>query len=162
MTAIPTNKDEAGDTSTAAYVGNPLIVVGIDGSAPGWDAFAWAAGEALRSNGRVVAVFATSVIEPGEAIGSAPLGYAAAVDARDAMAKELAVEVARRADSFGVAVGFVRGMGDAPRVLTEVARSQRADLLVVGRSAKMLHRLAGSTSRRLAMKHDGPVTVVVP
>jgi hypothetical protein len=55
-------------------------------------------------NGRIVAVFATSEIEPGEAIGSAPLGYAAAVDARDAMAQELAVEVARRADVMGVEV----------------------------------------------------------
>jgi nucleotide-binding universal stress UspA family protein len=162
MTAIPTKKDQARDDSTAAHVGNPVIVVGVDGSVPSWDAFAWAAGEALRSSGRIVGVFATSVIEPGEAIGSAPLGYAAAVNARDAMAEELAVEVARRADLLGVKVKFVRGMGDASRVLTEVARSEKADLMVVGRSAKMLHRLAGSVGRRLVLKHESPVIVVVP
>jgi nucleotide-binding universal stress UspA family protein len=162
MAAIPTQKKKARDNRSAPRIDSPLIVVGVDGSAPSWDAFAWAAGEALRSNGRIVAVFATSVIEAGEVIGSAPLGYAAAVDARAAMAEELAVEVASRAETLGVEVTFVRGIGDAPYVLTEVARSQRADLIVVGRSAKMLHRLAGSTSRRLAMKHGGPVTVVVP
>jgi nucleotide-binding universal stress UspA family protein len=43
-----------------------------------------------------------------------------------------------------------------------VARSQRADLIAVGRSAKVLHRLAGSTSRRLVLSRDLPVIVVVP
>ena len=78
------------------------------------------------------------------------------------MAEELAVEVAGRADTLGVEVTFVRGMGDAPRVITEVARAEQADLMVVGRSAKMLHRLAGSVSGRLVLKHDSPVIVVVP
>jgi nucleotide-binding universal stress UspA family protein len=163
MTAMPTRKVEARDQGAGGHAGGPTIVVGVDGSAPGWDAFAWAAGEALRSNGRIVAVFVTSVIEPGEGLGSTgPLGYAAAVEARDELAEELANDVARRADSLGVDVRFVRGIGDASRVLTEVARSERADLMVVGRSAKMLHRLVGSVSRRLVRKHDGPVIVVVP
>lgn len=78
------------------------------------------------------------------------------------MAEELAAEVARRADSFGVEVRFVTGMGDRPRVLTEVARSEQADLIVVGRSAKMPHRLAGSVGRRLVLERDGLVIVVVP
>jgi nucleotide-binding universal stress UspA family protein len=137
--------------------------VGVDGSAPSWDAFAWAAGEARRANGRIVAVFVTSLIEPEEALGStAPLGYAAAVEARDQLAEELAAEVVRRADMLGVEVSFVRGMGDAVHVLTEVAHSEHADMMVVGRSAKMLHRLAGSVSRRLVLNRQSPVIVVVP
>jgi nucleotide-binding universal stress UspA family protein len=124
---------------------------------------AWAAGEALRSNGRIVAVFVTAVMEPGEGLGSTgPLGHAAAVDARDELAEELANEIALRTDSLGVEVRFVRGIGDAPRVLAEVARTERADLMVVGRSAKMVHRLVGSVGRRLVLKQDGPVVVVVP
>ena len=93
-------------------------------------------------------MFVTSLIEPEEALGStAPLGYAVAAETRDQLAEELAVEVARRADMLGVEVSFVRGMGDAVHVLTEVAHSHRADMMVVGRSAKMLHRLAGSVGR---------------
>ena len=124
---------------------------------------AWAAGEARRGNGRIVAVFVTSLIEPEEALGStAPLGYAAAADARDQMAEELAAELARRADALDVEVRFVRGRGDAVHVLTEVAQSEHADLMVVGRSAKVLHRLAGSVSRRLVLNRESPVIVVVP
>jgi nucleotide-binding universal stress UspA family protein len=78
------------------------------------------------------------------------------------MTEDLADEVARRADALGVEVNFVRGFGDAPHVLTEVAHSNQADLVVVGRSAKMLHRLAGSVSRRLVLNRDCPVIVVVP
>jgi nucleotide-binding universal stress UspA family protein len=163
MTAVPLTEGRAGDNAVAAYIGRPTLIVGVDGSAPSWDAFAWAAGEARRGNGRIVAVFVTPLIEPEEALGpTAPLGYAAAAEARDQMSEGLADEVARRADTLGVEVSFVRGMGDAAYVLTEMAHSQHADLVVVGRSAKMLHRLAGSVSRRLVLKRDSPVIVVVP
>jgi nucleotide-binding universal stress UspA family protein len=163
MTALPVAEETTADNVSGDNVGRPTLIVGVDGSAPSWDAFAWAAGEARRGNGRIVAVFATSLIEPEEALGTtAPLGYAAAADARDQMADELAAEVARRADALDVEVRFVRGIGDAVHVLTDVAHSEHADLMVVGRSAKMLHRLAGSVSRRLALNRDCPVIVVVP
>jgi nucleotide-binding universal stress UspA family protein len=68
----------------------------------------------------------------------------------------------RRGDTHGVKVKCVRGMGDTPRVLSDVARSERTDLMVVGRSAKMLYRLVGSVSRRLVLNHESPVIVVVP
>jgi nucleotide-binding universal stress UspA family protein len=156
-------RPEAGNNATAGHTGTPTIVVGVDGSAPSWDALAWAAGEALRSNGRIVAVFVTSFMEPGEALGTtAPLGYAAASRARDELADQMEEEVAQRADMLGVAVKFVRGVGDAARALAEVARTEHADLMVVGRSAKLLHHLVGSVSRRLVLQHDGPVLVVVP
>jgi nucleotide-binding universal stress UspA family protein len=78
------------------------------------------------------------------------------------MAEELAAEVAKRSDALGVEVSFVRGTGDAARVLAEVARSEHADAMVVGRSAKLLHRLAGSVSRKLVLDRESPVIVVVP
>jgi nucleotide-binding universal stress UspA family protein len=163
MTAIPIAQGDRGDDATADYGGRPILVVGIDGSVPSWDAFAWAAGEARRSNGRIVAVFATPLIEPEEAFGTtAPIGYPVAEEARDQMAEQLAAEVERRADALGVEVSFVRGTGDATRVLTEVARSEHADLIIVGRSAKTLHRLAGSVGRRLVLNRHSPVLVVVP
>jgi nucleotide-binding universal stress UspA family protein len=163
MTATTIAQGKNEDNATADYVVRPILVVGVDGSAPSWDAFAWAAGEARRGNGRIVAVFVTSLIEPEEAFGTtAPIGYAFAKEARDQMAEQLAAEVARRADTLGVEVSFVRGTGDASRVLAEVARSKHADLIIVGRSAKMLHRLAGSVGRRLVLNRHSPVLVVVP
>ncbi len=163
MTAATVAEEKSEDNSEVDGAGRPVLVVGVDASAPSWDAFAWAAGEARRSDGRIVAVFVTSLIEPEEALGrTAPLGYAAAADARDQMAEELATEVARRADALGVEARFIRGIGDAAHVLTDVAQSEHADLMVVGRSAKMLHRLAGSVSRRLVLNRENPVIVVVP
>jgi nucleotide-binding universal stress UspA family protein len=156
MTGVPATEGKAGTNAAADHSGQPILVVGVDGSAPSWDAFAWAAGEARRGNGRILAVFVTSLMEPEDMLGSlAPLGYAATVEARNQMAEELGAEVARRADALGVEVSFIREMGDAKRVLAEVARSEHADLMVVGRRA-------GSVSRRLVLDRDGPVIVVVP
>ena len=150
MTAVPVTEGKAGDDAAAEHIGRPVLVVGVDGSGPSWDAFAWAAGEARRCSGRIIAVFVTPLVEPEAALSiGAPYNYGAAVEARDQMAEELAGEVARRADELGVEVSFVREKGDAAHVLTEVARSEHADLIAVGRSTKMLHRLAGSVSRRL-------------
>jgi nucleotide-binding universal stress UspA family protein len=163
MTAVPVTEPKAGAEALGGDARRQVIVVGVDGSAPSWDAFAWAAGEARRVNGRVIAVYVTPLIQPEEALGfTAPLGYGAAADARDQVADELRGEVSRRAAELDVEVVFVRESGDAVHVLTEVARAEHADLMAVGRSAKVLHRLAGSVSRRLVLNRDGPVLVVVP
>ena len=46
----------------------PVIVVALDGSSTSWDAFSWAAGEAVRANGRLLAVYVTPAIEPVAAV----------------------------------------------------------------------------------------------
>jgi len=162
MTAVPVTETKAGDDA-AEHIGRPVLVVGVDGSGPSWDAFAWAAGEARRCGGRIVAVFVTPLVEPEAALSiGAPYNYSDAVEARDRITEELAGEVARRARELGVEVSFVREKGDTANVLTEVARSEHADLVAVGRSTKMLHPLAGSVSHRLVRGRHLPVTVVVP
>src|SRR3954447_15490161 len=50
-------------------VGPPAIVVGLDGSPSSWDAFSWAAGEALRINGKVVAVYVIPLTDAAAAFG---------------------------------------------------------------------------------------------
>ena len=55
-----------------------------------------------------------------------------------------------------------REIGDEARALISVARAMQADLVVVGRSAKMRHHVAGSLGRRLVGRKDAPVVVVVP
>lgn len=139
----------------------PVIVVGLDGSDSSWDAFCWAVGEAVRIKGTVVAVYVTPLTEAAAAFG-VPLDYAGIEQAREESAAELSADATRRAHEAGVALNFVTVHGDVTHALTDVAREMNASLLVVGRSAKILHRLAGSLSHRLTSRSDAPVVVVVP
>src|SRR5207248_7134835 len=55
----------AQDSSGGAAGGTaPLILVGLDGSPTSWDAFSCAAGEAIRCNGGLVAVYIVPAVEP--------------------------------------------------------------------------------------------------
>lgn len=141
--------------------GLPAIVVGIDGSATGWDAFAWAAGEALRTHGRLVAVYVMPYSEPAVALG-VPYDYAGAANTRHEIADEIKAAAVDRARDAGVPLSFVSEYGDATATLTDIARSVDAHLIVVGRSAKIWHRLTGSLGHRLTCRKDAPVVVVVP
>lgn len=138
----------------------PLLVVGLDGSSTSWDAFAWAAGEATRCGGSMVAVYVAPMVAP-IAFAEAE-GYAAIEQARDEVAGELAHQARQRARELGVDLRFIAERGDAAQALTHIAHSLGADLIVVGKSARMLHRLAGSLGRRLVARPDVPVIVVVP
>jgi nucleotide-binding universal stress UspA family protein len=105
------------------------------------DAAAAAAGAALTG---VVAVPATN-------------------DQRDTdQAAHLRSRVEQCAADAGIGVLFLHPQGDATNELLEVARAEHADLIVVGRSTKVRHHIAGSLSRRLVGKRDVPVIVVVP
>jgi nucleotide-binding universal stress UspA family protein len=144
-----------------AGVRHPVIVVGLDGSPTSWDAFAWAVGEATRGGGTLTAVYATPWAEPVAPFGAA-FDYVAAEQAWRDAADELRGEAEQRVRGLGLRLGFVQEHGDAAQALTRVARSAHADLIVVGRSTKMLHHLAWSLGRRLLSKRDAPVVVVVP
>jgi nucleotide-binding universal stress UspA family protein len=134
-----------------------VIVVGVDGSPTSWDAFAWAAGAAARGDGRLVAVHVVPVGDP--VAGFVSTGLEAM---RNAIAQELQAEIERIALELGVRASFVLERGDVSRATIKVAKEQRADLVVVGRSAKRRHKIAGSLSQRLSQRHDAPVVVVVP
>jgi nucleotide-binding universal stress UspA family protein len=138
-----------------------VIVVGLDGSPSSWNAFSWAAGEAVRRNSSIVAVY---VIPLADAAGAfaVPFDYSGLERANQDVSDELNHEAAQRADELGVALSFVTGHGDATTALTDVAHDLHANLIVVGRSAKVLHHLAGSLSHRLTCRKDAPVVVVVP
>lgn len=152
-------KGSPGFAHQAADPTGQVIVVGLDGSAASWDAFCWAAGQATRARGSLIAVYVTSVVAPVLPVD----GYFYyAEQAAEEVAAELKAEAEHRAAEAGVPVTFVRELGDTVHALIGVARSAHADLVVVGRSAKMLHHLAGSAGRRLASRQDAPVVVVVP
>jgi nucleotide-binding universal stress UspA family protein len=138
-------------------------VVGIDGSDTSWDAFCWACGETKRLGGRTVAVFVGST--PGAASASltgTTVGYGAAQQSMADQAEELADQVHAYGDDHDVDVSFVRTQGDIARELVRIAQAGHADLLVVGRSTKARHRLAGSLGRRLIGRRGAPIVVVVP
>jgi nucleotide-binding universal stress UspA family protein len=145
----------------ATYRTAAVIVVGVDGSPTSWDAFTWAAGEATRTHGRLIAVYVAPTVEPGAEFG-APIDFGAAELARDEIVAALKTEVEDRARSFDIQVAFAREIGDPATALTRFSKSVEADLIVVGKSTKMFHRLAGSLGRRLVSRHDCPAIVVVP
>jgi nucleotide-binding universal stress UspA family protein len=138
-----------------------VIVVGLDGSPTSWDAFSWAAGQAAGSHGQLIAVYAVPPTTVGAAVG-APIDYAALKQVREEVAAQLEDQAQQRAEELGVPVRFVLETSEAVHALTDVARSTHADLIVVGKSAKVLHHFARSLGRRLVSRHDTPVTVVVP
>jgi nucleotide-binding universal stress UspA family protein len=156
-TAIGRSWDAASPAGAVA----PVIVVGLDGSPTSWDAFCWAAGQAVRAKGKLIAVYVMPWIEPVVAFG-VPLDYAGVEQARQDVADTLKGEAAQRARDLGISVRFVGEYGDVTHALSEVARTEHANLVVVGRSAKLLHHLAGSLSHRLISRNDAPVVVVVP
>ncbi|MDT4892029.1 MAG: hypothetical protein QOE97_1064 [Pseudonocardiales bacterium] len=137
-----------------------VIVVGLDGSPTSWDAFAWAAGVAVRGKCQLVAVHVLPITEPAAAFG-VPFDFSGVETARQEIAADLKDEAQRRAREVGVPVSFVTGRGEVTHAVTEVARALNAELVVVGRSAKRLHHLAGSLSHRLTCRNDAPVVVIV-
>jgi len=144
---------------------NTRVVVGIDGSDTSWDAFCWACGETRRLDGRTVAVFvgpASGASATAASFGGAVVAYGAIQQTMTDKAEELSDQVRGYGRDHGVDVAFVYTQGDTARELLRIANADHADLLVVGRSTKARHHLAGSLGRRLVGRRDAPIIVVVP
>jgi nucleotide-binding universal stress UspA family protein len=77
-------------------------------------------------------------------------------------AEQLKDRLKRCAADGDLTITFVHAWGDATNELLRVAQAQHADLIVIGRSTKARHQVAGSLGRRLIGKRDAPVVVVVP
>jgi nucleotide-binding universal stress UspA family protein len=144
---------------------SPAVVVGFDGSDSSWDALCWACGEARRLGGRAVALFVTPAAGAGiEATACAISG--ACFLPSDQIERDWAQQLREQTKQFGanqdVDLSFVHTQGDAATEILRIATAQHADQIVVGRSTKARHRLAGSLGRRLIGKRNAPVVVVVP
>lgn len=144
-----------------------LIVVGIDGSDTSWDAFCWACGETNRLEGRTVAVFVGPTSGAASATASASLTgavvpYGAIQQSMTDQAQKLSEQVRAYGQDHGVDVAFVHTQGDTAKELLRIANADQADLLVVGRSTKARHHIAGSLGRRLVGRRGAPIVVVVP
>lgn len=153
---------EGVETTGRGRSGAGTIVVGFDDSPAAFHALAWAAGEAHRTNRNLIAVhilppagamIASSVIT--ESCNLAEEAFAITCRELEALADQVGRDV-------GVPIEFRRGLGDRSKELIRIATSAGADLVVVGRSQKTIHRVAGSLGRKLASARSAPIVVVVP
>jgi nucleotide-binding universal stress UspA family protein len=147
--------------------GTPVVVVGIDGSETSWDAFCWACGETTRLSGRAIAVFVGPVSAAVSAAAAAPfsvsaIAYGAISQTQSEEAERLCHELCSYATERGVDLTFVHAHGDTMKELLRVADEAHADLIVVGKSTKARHQVAGSLGRRLTGCRNAPIVVVVP
>ena len=139
----------------------PAIVVGFDGSKTSMRASAYAVGLARRQRARLVAVYVGSVAP--RCVAEPSVGpfivaeHRAAFERTVASLRKEAEELAQEQD---IAVTFVATHGDSFTEIHRIAEEVSADAIVVGASAKAVHRLAGSLAVRLVRSGKWPVTVI--
>jgi nucleotide-binding universal stress UspA family protein len=137
--------------------GPGAIVVGVDGSPTSMRAAAYAAGLARRQRTRLIAVYARSTPTAMLAIADhSGMAVNAMLEAQDEVERQLRAEIA----GWGADSEVIARPGDPLTVLAEVAKETRADALIVGSSASVGHRIAGSLAVRLVRYGKWPVTVV--
>jgi nucleotide-binding universal stress UspA family protein len=141
--------------------GPSTLVVGVDGSPTSLRAAAYAAGLARRQRTRLVIVYARK--QPAAFISIADhAGLAAkeAMDAQDEVEAQLREALRSQAKLWDIDAQLVVRFGDPLSVLCEVAKEVRADAVIVGSSASVGHRIAGSLAVKLVRSGRWPVTVV--
>jgi nucleotide-binding universal stress UspA family protein len=141
--------------------GPSAIVVGVDGSETSLRAAAYAAGLARRQQTRLVAVYVRT--QPAVLISMADhVGLAAReiIEAQAEVETQLREALQAQTAAWHVDARLIVRSGDPLHVLSEVAREVRADAVIVGSSAGVGHRIAGSLAVRLVRARRWPVTVV--
>jgi nucleotide-binding universal stress UspA family protein len=144
-----------------------VIVVGVDGSKSSWNAFWWSCGEAQRRGGRIVAVFVSSKLAgveaaAGSVVGTVATDFYSRDQALYEVAEQLRHQLERYARDARIENVFMHSHGDAALEVFRIATALHADLIVVGKSSKIRHRIAGSLGARLIGKRHAPIVVVVP
>ena len=136
--------------------GPSTILVGIDGSDTSMHAGAYAAGLARRQGARLICVYVRHT--PAMAYGAEVA--AAAVVTNNQVAEEIGDLVRQQTALWRIPAEFVSAEGDPYSVITHLAHEVSADAIVVGASARLGHRFAGSLAVRLVKCGKWPVTVV--
>jgi nucleotide-binding universal stress UspA family protein len=137
--------------------GSQVVVVGYDGSPTSQRAAAYAAGLARREGARLVVVHAMAPPVLAVLVPDQPWPLEEALTDRS---EHLRGQVEESAAHVGVRAEFLAVRGDPVAELTRVATDVRADVVVVGASARAAHRLAGSVGSRLVRAARWPVVVV--
>jgi nucleotide-binding universal stress UspA family protein len=141
--------------------GPGAIVVGVDGSPTSLRAAAYAAGLARRQRTKQIVVYArTSPTTLFALADHSGLATNAVLQTQDELENQLRTELERQSEIWGVDARLVVRRGDPYTLLAEVAKETRAEAVVVGSSASVGHRIAGSLAIRLVKYGRWPVTVV--
>ncbi|SNY60881.1 universal stress protein [Paractinoplanes atraurantiacus] len=137
------------------------ILVGVDGSTSSLRAAAYAAGLARRQRCRLIAVYVRkgppTMIPLGDDSGAAA---ATAIEAQDEIERELRAAFRDHVPQLDIEASFQVRTGEPYAELIAAAKEARADAVIVGKSAKVLHRIAGSLAVKLVRCGRWPVTVV--
>lgn len=142
--------------------GPRVVVVGVDGSDVSMRAAAYAMGVARRHGSELIAVMvdseAYSVSALAAAVSGAPYGalYQSQSDAKRWLSDQLTADASTWSSRFNLVVR----RGDPATELALVAEESRADMVVVGASTSLAHRLAGSLPQRLSRRRRWVLTVV--
>ncbi|MDR7273635.1 universal stress protein [Catenuloplanes atrovinosus] len=138
--------------------GPSALVVGVDGSEGSLRAAAYALGLARRQRARLFAVYARR--EPGAFLTFGGTAVQALVEAQSEIESELLEMLDQQARDWSVDARLVVRPGDPLRVLGDVAEEVKASGIIVGASAGLGHKIAGSLATRLVRAARWPVTVV--
>jgi nucleotide-binding universal stress UspA family protein len=142
---------------TGRLTGQPLLLVGFDGSAAAWRAAAWALGQARCQRARLVFVYIS--VMPAR-VAFAPELFP---DWRAGLAK-LAAGIADQLEAglgnADVSWDFLHREGHPAIELARAADVLRADTVVVGTSRHWLRRAGLSVAGGLLRSGDWPVVVI--
>jgi nucleotide-binding universal stress UspA family protein len=132
-------------------------VVGFDGSERSADGLAFAVGISRREAASITVVYVT---EPWMLSGISPGVACELVNAAETVAVAVEQQAADCLREFNLRWAFVRRVGNVPEELERVAAALRADVIVVGRTARRRSPLHGSVPARLVRCAHRPVIVV--
>jgi len=138
------------------------VIIGVDSSEFSDAAVRYAA-EGIWPSGTsflVISAVAPASIAPGEAL--APEAIAVYVEQQESFHKQVAELGAARLRDAGLAARGVMTLGDPRVVLEETARSEQADLIVVGSHGRsgLKKLLLGSVATHVVTHAPCPVLVV--
>ncbi|HWG15372.1 MAG TPA: universal stress protein [Streptosporangiaceae bacterium] len=142
--------------------GPGAIVVGVDGSETSLRALAYAAGLARRQCTQLVAVYVRQPLRTPVALsGWVDAGIVAAeAQAQKDMEDEVWTQIASDVAAWGCGARVVIRNGSPLAELRKVAEQANAEMIIVGASAGLRHRLFGSVGHRLLRGKPCPVTIV--
>jgi nucleotide-binding universal stress UspA family protein len=139
------------------HPGVPVLLVGIDGSDTSLRAGAYAAGQALRLNARLVCLYVRSyAIAGGAGVAAVP----SMQQAQDEISAELRESVETQSVRLGIRAEFRERIGNPFAEIVKLAGELPADAVIVGASTKAGHRFVGSLAVHLVRASRWPITVV--
>lgn len=137
--------------------GPSLILAGYDGTDSASRAVALAAGNARRQRARLLIAYGSTNPLFAEWLQD---GVATVDRSAEQSEHEFRTQLREALDNVGIAHEFARLYGNPASVLLELADRYRADMIVVGRPERRVHRSTVGVPGRLIRDGRWPVLVV--